>query len=54
MYELKGLDEKDISLILTGLAQLPYIKSAEIISRITISFNEQAAQANKKEEKKQE
>lgn len=52
-YELTGLDEKDINLILTGLGQMPYIQSAGMINRITTSFNIQTAQLNKKEEKKE-
>jgi len=53
-YELRDLNENDISLILAGLSQLSYFKSAEMINRITISFNEQVAKANKKEKKKGE
>jgi len=51
-YELTGLDEKDINLILTGLGQMPYIQSAGMINRITTSFNNQSAQPNKKEKEK--
>ena len=50
-FDLKGLDDKDINLILTGLAQLPYVKSAEMINRITLSFNSQDPQPIKKSKK---
>jgi len=50
-YELNSLEEKDINLILTGLAQLPYIQSAEMITRISTLFKNQTAQPNKEEKK---
>jgi hypothetical protein len=35
-YELK-LEEKEVNLVLTGLAQLAYINSAELIHKIKLA-----------------
>lgn len=49
-YNLGDLEQEELNLILSGLAQLPYFRSAQIIAKITERIRQEPDQATTPEQ----